>query len=127
MLIINCLLAKVLHLGRGNPRSESRWEKKLTENSPVEKDLGILMHKKLDMSQKCTLGTLKANCPALHQKRGGQQGEGTYFVPQLCPYEDSSGVLCSTLRPAAQEGCEAVGVGPEEGHENSQRSEAPLL
>ena len=83
MLIINCLLAKVLHLGRGNPRSESRWEKKLTENSPVEKDLGILMHKKLDMSQKCTLGTLKANCPALHQKRGGQQGEGGVCFPLL--------------------------------------------
>lgn len=66
-------------------------------------------------------------CSGLNQKRGGQQGEGTYFVPQLCPYEDSSGVLCSTLRPAAQEGCEAVGESPNEGHESDQKTGAPLL
>lgn len=52
---------KVLHLGHDNHKYVYR-PAELTESSPVEKDLRVLVGKKLDMNQQHALAAWKANC-----------------------------------------------------------------
>ncbi|PKU42853.1 rna-directed dna polymerase from mobile element jockey-like [Limosa lapponica baueri] len=89
LMKFNQAKCKVLYLSWGNPKHKYRLAKEWTESSTEEKDLGVLVYEKLNMSAQVH--------PGLPQKKCGQQVEGGDYARLLLSHETPPGVLCPAL------------------------------
>ncbi|GAB0208204.1 hypothetical protein GRJ2_003286100 [Grus japonensis] len=119
---------KVLYVGQRNPKHNYRLGREWIESSPEEKDLGVLIDEKLNMSQQCALAAQKANRVLGCIKRSMANRSREVILPLYSALVRPHLEYCVQLwGPQYRRDNGAVGESPEEGHEADQRAGAPLL
>ncbi|GAB0207352.1 mitochondrial enolase superfamily member 1 [Grus japonensis] len=119
---------KVLHVGGRNPKHNYRLGREWIESSPEEKDLGVLIDEKLNMSRQCALAAQKANRVLGSIKRRVTSRSREVILPLYSALVRPHLEYCIQLwGPQYRRDNGAVGESPEEGHEADWRAGAPLL
>ncbi|GAB0204126.1 mitochondrial enolase superfamily member 1 [Grus japonensis] len=119
---------KVLHVGRRNPKHDYRLGEEWVESSPEEKNLGVLIDDKLNMSRQCALAAQKANRVMGCIKRGVTSRSREVILPFYSALVRRHLEYCIQLWGGpVQERHRAVGESPEEGHEDDRSDGATLL
>ncbi|GAB0183415.1 mitochondrial enolase superfamily member 1 [Grus japonensis] len=127
LMRFNKAKCKVLHLGRGNPQYQYRLGDEGIETSREEKDLGVLMDGKLDVTRQCVFAAQKASHILGCIKRSMTSRSREVILPLYSTLVRSHLEYCIQLWGPVQEKYGPVGASPEEGHEADQRAGAPLL
>ncbi|GAB0180624.1 hypothetical protein GRJ2_000527700 [Grus japonensis] len=117
---------QVLHLGRNNPMHQHILGATPLESSPAERDLGVLVDTRLNMSQQWALAAKKANAllGCVRQSKCCQQVEGGDPSPLLSTGEATPGELCPVLGSSVQE--RQTGEHLTKDHNDDERTGASL-
>ncbi|GAB0187935.1 mitochondrial enolase superfamily member 1 [Grus japonensis] len=109
----------ILDLGKTNPGAQHRLGSTWLESSSVERDLGVLVDNKLNMSEECAAAAKKANRMWGCINKGITNRDKEVIIP-LSACQAIPGILCSVLVPTVQKRCGQAGEGSEEGHQDDQ-------
>ena len=99
---------------------------KRLESSPAERDLGVWVDGRLNVSQQCALAAKRANRVLGCIKHSIASWSREVIVP-LCTGAAPPQVLCAVLGASIQEGHQTIRMCPEEGDQDGERSQGQDL